>query len=176
MWITWPVIHRRFARERLSTFGAKLSTSYPQRNVESSTGYPQALPTFVNNYVDNFFGFRTFARRVEDCFSSRRIDSGDRFRHFFRLARPNPQNRSSESILSFHGFLRVPLRNSPQSSAPTDPLTKGSHEESNVSNPLPRRIHQNPPEQPKTALFGKSVQKVPFFVSQKRCVSWCCFA
>ena len=130
----------------------------------------------LHNYVDNFFGFRTFARRVEDCFSSRRIDSGDRFRHFFRLARPNPQNRSSESILSFHGFLRVPLRNSPQSSAPTDPLTKGSHEESNVSNPLPRRIHQNPPEQPKTALFGKSVQKVPFFVSQKRCVSWCCFA
>ena len=123
-----------------------------------------------------FFGFRTFARRVEDCFSARRIDSGDRFRHFFRLARPNPQNRSSESILSFHSFLRVPLRNSPQSSAMTDPLTKGSHEESNVSNPLPRRIHQNPPEQPKTALFGKSVQKVPFFVSQKRYVSWCCFA
>ena len=58
----------------------------------------------MHNYVDNFFGFRTFARRVEDCFSSRRIDSGDRFRHFFRLARPNPQNRSSESILSFHGF------------------------------------------------------------------------
>ena len=113
---------------------------------------------------------------LKTVFSSRRIDSGDRFRHFFRLARPNPQNRSSESILSFHGFLRVPLRNSPQSSAPTDPLTKGSHEESNVSNPLPRRIHQNPPEQPKTALFGKSVQKVPFFVSQKRCVSWCCFA
>lgn len=83
-----------------------------------------------------------------------------------------PQNRFSRFMV----FLRVPLRNSPQSSAPTDPLTKGSHEESNVSNPLPRRIHQNPPEQPKTALFGKSVQKVPFFVSQKRCVSWCCFA
>ena len=79
-----------------------------------------------------------------------------------------------DSLVSW--FFRVPLRNSPQSSAPTDPLTKGSHEESNVSNPLPRRIHQNPPEQPKTALFGKSVQKVPFFVSQKRCVSWCCFA
>lgn len=64
MWITWPVIHRRFARKRLSTFGAKLSTSYPQRNVESSTGYPQALPTFVNNYVDNFFNFYRLRRSV----------------------------------------------------------------------------------------------------------------
>lgn len=61
MWITWSVIHRRFVRERLSTFGAKLSTSYPQRNVESSTSYPQALPTFVNNYVDNFFNFTGYA-------------------------------------------------------------------------------------------------------------------
>ena len=64
MWITGAVIHRRFARERLSTFGAKLSTSYPQRNVKSSTGYPQALPTFVNNYVDNFFNFYRLRRSV----------------------------------------------------------------------------------------------------------------
>ena len=66
-----------------------------------------------------------------------------------------PQNRFSRFMV----FLRVPLRNSPQSSAPTDPLSKGSHEESNDTNPLPRPMHLNPPQKPQTAVDGISDER-----------------
>ena len=121
----------------------------------------------MHNYVDNFLVFalshgvlKTVFRRGESILETV-------FGTFpSRSPKPAKSVLRIDSLVSW--FLRVPLRNSLQSSAPTDPSQRGSHEESNVSNPLPRRIHQNPPEATKTAL-SESQSKSAVFVSEALC-------